>query len=381
MPPIKRVLSVSGDCHAQGNRYAALWRKHFYEGVKDAADFLAVPENLDYTWARGSAFTALSPSDRMEKRARVSEQLRDQILKLHAGSGIDAVISYIYARDVDPGLIREITARGIPWINFWCDSLHMFEDVAELVPVVTLNWFPERSAVEIYRTAGGKAFCKPYPLNPTHLPDVNQYRRSSGIEPATEMAFVGFPSANRITILGQLLWRGASLEVRGHGWGTDTEAPFASPIPLHHRLRNSLQQKGLWEKVLRRVVWPQVRRAYRGPVEESEFLDFLAGVRVLLGLNEGKDKDGNLRSYLKFRDVEFPAHGCCYLSQRNEDLLELFEDEREILTFANVSEAVQILKRLRRHPEECQKIGTAGRLKALAECGWAKRLDELSKVI
>jgi spore maturation protein CgeB len=108
---------------------------------------------------------------------------------------------------------------------------------------------------------------------------------------------------------------------------------------------------------------------------------FLSRCRVVLGLNEGRDLRGSYRSYLKFRDVEFPGYGCCYLTQDNEDVRQAFDVGREVLTFHHLAEAASLVRRSVRHPEEARAVGRAARRRVLAEHTWVPRLAELARAL
>jgi spore maturation protein CgeB len=129
-----------------------------------------------------------------------------------------------------------------------------------------------------------------------------------------------------------------------------------------------------------RAVTPLVRSGAR-PLAEDEMAPFLSRCRVVLGLNEGRDTQGVYRSYLKLRDVEFPGHGCCYLTQYNEDVEHSFEIGREVLTFQHAAEAASLVRRSVRYPAEARAMGQAARRRVLAEHVWTARLLELARAL
>jgi spore maturation protein CgeB len=108
---------------------------------------------------------------------------------------------------------------------------------------------------------------------------------------------------------------------------------------------------------------------------------FLSRCRVVLGLNEGRDRQGVYQSYMKLRDVEFPGYGCCYLTQHNEDVAHAFDIGSEVLTFRHAAEAASLVRRSVQHPAEARAMGQAARRRVLAEHTWAARLVELARVL
>ncbi len=369
----RKIFALVPDCHAATGHYQSLWQRHFYDGLRAVADPLVTPHDVSFDWAREPDAWRRS-GELARQRDATSERLAEQIERARAEHGLDAVVSYCFAHDLSPEVVREVIRRGVPWINFFCDSLHCFEQVESLARVVSLNWFVEHDAVERYCALGVPALCRPYALNPAALPDC------SSRNPAGPVVFVGLPTANRISQLGWLRLWGCRVTVRGHGW-TDGGDPFRSSLPAHARLRRLLRWRGLGEKVWRRLCWPVVRRQAEGPLTDAELPEFLRTSFAVLGLNQGRDEQGRDFSYLKFRDLEFPGQGCCYLTEANADVVAALEAGKEVVTYGSMREAGAQLRELRRAPERAAAIGRAGRQRVLADHQWERRLRELAAVL
>ena len=99
---------------------------------------------------------------------------------------------------------------------------------------------------------------------------------------------------------------------------------------------------------------------------------------MVLGLNQAIGRAGHAESYLKLRDIEFPGHGCCYLTEHNADVAAALEVGREVLAYRTLDEAAELLRELARQPERAAAIGVAGRRRVLAEHTWAARLPQLA---
>jgi hypothetical protein len=333
---------------------------------------LALPEGIDFSWARQGHDVETGPLD--QERGAASDKLWRQIQDAHRGHGLDAVISYCFAHDVETSLVKQTIQLGVPWINFFCDSTHMFEKVEAMARVVSLNWFPEGAALPRYRALGVPCFRRPFALNPEFLPDL-AHRSTS-----RRVAFIGLPTSNRITQLGCLRLLGCPVEIRGHGWTDDgSRSPFYNPTPRSQRFLKALFKRGLFEKFARRLLWPLVRKEAHGALSDEEFYPFVKNCLVVLGLNQGKDQQGRFASYLKFRDVEFPGYGCCYLTEHNDDVADAFEAETEVLTYRNMRQAAEQIKQLQREPERAAEIGLAGRRRVLSAHTWDVRLKEIAE--
>jgi len=357
----RHVFCVVTDCHAASGHYRSLWQRHFYDGLRPVVERLFVPENIDYSWARRAVSEPVA--DTADEHSRTSEQVAAQILRAHASHGLDAVISYCFARDLHPDVVRRVQAAGVPWINFFCDSTHRFEEVESLARVVSLNWFVEHAAIPRYCALGVPFVCLPYAFNPAELPDC------ACREPVRSAAFIGMPTGPRVKQLGQLIAAGSQLEIRGPGWDESSDDAVTRQAMLFH---------GLGDHLRRQAQWPVVRACANGPLSDAELPEYLRGCRTVLGLNQGLDRHGQQLSYLKLRDLEFPGHGCCYLTEHNADVAAALDVGREVLTYHSIEEAAQWLCELPREPRRAAEIGQAGRRRVLAEHTWAARLPQLA---
>ena len=132
---------------------------------------------------------------------------------------------------------------------------------------------------------------------------------------------------------------------------------------------------------MRRAFWPVVRRQAEGPLTDAELPAFLRASFAVLGLNQGRDEQGQDFSYLKFRDLEFPGHGCCYVTEGNQDVAAALEPGKEVMTYGSMAEASAVLRELRRTPERAAAIGRAGRQRVLSDHLWSRRIQDLAAAL
>ena len=334
-----------------------MWQRHFYDGLERAGVRVALPRNIDFGWARPPQTFDLARS--AGARARVSESLLTQILAADGGAP-QAVLSYCFSHDVELDLVDRVRAAGIPWVNFFCDSLYAFDWVADLAARTSLNWFVESEAEERYRSLGVPYLRAPYALNPDALPD------ASCAAPDRTMLFVGAANYSRIRAAALIRLTGVDLQVRGWGWqealGFKTDSARAPSTP--------------GKRAARFVVRTLLRARVGGYLEYDPMIEELRRAAVVLGLNEG-GAGAAARNYLKLRDLELPGMGCCYLAQHHSGLAEVYELGSEVMTFRTPWEAGRLAKDLARRPSECREIGRRARARVLREHTWSARLPLL----
>ena len=354
---LRRVFALVPDCHVIGWRYGTVWRKHFYEGLQSAGIEVILPQSVNFDWAR----PAQSGSEgRKAERQATSLELSLQIERAVA-TGLDAVVSCCFSHDLELEIVDKVRCAGVPWINFFCDSLYAFHTVEELARRTSLNWFVETGAVERYKELGVPYLCAPYALNPRELPD------ASCNDAERALSFVGTANRPRAKAVTLLRMAGVDLYVSGWGW---QEA--LAPRP-----------GAGWgaRAALKRAFRFAARKALHGRVDEyldeGAFLESLRASQTLLGLNESGLGSGPFVGCLKLRDVEFPGLGCCYLTQHNQDVASTFEIGSEVRTFRTLWEARQVARELAGDPVTCRRMGQRARKRVLGEHTWSARLPQL----
>ena len=191
---LRRVFALSPDCHVPGSRYGLVWRRHFYDGLRDSGLEVIIPKGLNFAWARpaSSASASVKAAGRPTSRALAGQ------IERAIDTGIDAVISYCFSHDVELELVDRVRAAGIPWINFFCDSAYAFHTVEALARRTSLNWFVETESEEKYRLLGVPYLCASYAMNSSALPD------ASCRTPDRSLSFVGAANRPRIKAVSLL---------------------------------------------------------------------------------------------------------------------------------------------------------------------------------
>jgi hypothetical protein len=77
---------------------------------------------------------------------------------------------------------------------------------------------------------------------------------------------------------------------------------------------------------------------------------------------------------LKLRDFDAPMTGSLYVTNDNPDLEALFDVGRELVTFADVDDAVAKVRHYLRHDDEREHVAAAGRARCVADHTWDQRV-------
>ncbi|MEI8024981.1 MAG: glycosyltransferase [Pseudomonadota bacterium] len=111
-----------------------------------------------------------------------------------------------------------------------------------------------------------------------------------------------------------------------------------------------------------------------------QFVDnnkFFNECKIVLGIGTV----GHTKNFftLKLRDFDAPMSGACYVTHHNEDLLEFFEPNKEIVLCKNANDFLNKINYYLKHPEEREKIATAARKRALADHQYRQRFKSIFK--
>jgi len=126
---------------------------------------------------------------------------------------------------------------------------------------------------------------------------------------------------------------------------------------------------------------PELKPLMAPPVFGRNMLRFIAASKMTLNshANSSPTHASNMRMF------EAPGMGACLLTDKKQNIRELYEPEKEILVYANADDCLEKIKYYREHPEEVLKIGKAGQERCLKAHTYNNRyprvLEEIEKFL
>jgi spore maturation protein CgeB len=168
------------------------------------------------------------------------------------------------------------------------------------------------------------------------------------VEPDVDASFVGGISRHHGKALPMLehLARSTPIEFFGYGAGSLSRS---SPIVARHH----------------------------GEVWGLDMYRALARSRVTLNrhINVAENNANNMRLY------EATGVGTLLLTDRKDNLGELFEVGKEVVAYSSPEEAVELIRYYIAHPEEAAAIARAGQARTLRDHTYQRRMEELAPVL
>lgn len=161
-------------------------------------------------------------------------------------------------------------------------------------------------------------------------------------------SFVGGISRHHGGAIPLLEYLTEQTEMRVFGYGADS-LPSASPI----------------------------RQRHGGEVWGMDMYRTLARSRITLNrhINVAENNANNMRLY------EATGVGAMLLTDRKDNLHELFEIGKEVVAYSSKEEAAELVRHYLDHPQEAEKVAKAGQARTLREHTYAQRMQELVSIL
>jgi spore maturation protein CgeB len=157
-----------------------------------------------------------------------------------------------------------------------------------------------------------------------------------------------------------------------------TSALGAMGVPTGVLQRIPLLEKAArWKERPRFPVNHQLRKHLCPPLYGLDMHRALHEARVTLNIHA----DSSPRFASNMRLFETTGAGSCLLTDARSNLAELFEPEREIVTYSSAEECLEKAQWLLRRPQEAERIALAGQKRTLHEHTFERRGAELAALI
>ncbi len=124
--------------------------------------------------------------------------------------------------------------------------------------------------------------------------------------------------------------------------------------------------------------------AYNKPLADSKMIEMYSASRINLGfleVFEGHDAARCRLWHMHLRDFEIPMCGGLYCTDYSEELSEMFEPDKEVITCRGLQERIEKLRHYLGHPGQAKAIRQAGLRRALRDHTYQKRFRDLFRKI
>ena len=328
----------------------------------------------------------------MERRdkelcADFSQKLLDKYQQKHTRKPFDLFFAYLKEGMVESGVIERIGKTGVPTCNFSCNNTHQFYLVEQLSPQFNYNLHSEKDAGDKFLKIGANPVWWPMASNPTYFRPENHKR-------TIDISFVGGNYGIRSRYINYLLQKGVNVHAYGPGWQGGAKTPFRSAAKRYLYIMQSLCSRQIKDQArasakladhdLRRLVGKLFPSNVHPPVSDTELISLYSKSKINLGVldvHDDHDPISGVLRHLHLREFEAPMCGALYCTGYSEELAEMFEPDKEVLTYLDEGELLDKVKYYLKHNDEGESIRIAGRRRALRDHTYQRRFNQLFEKI
>jgi spore maturation protein CgeB len=320
-------------------------------------------------------------------RARFSEELENSFLQAHKQKPFDLFFSYLMDGMVNPGVIDKIRKMGVPTCNFSCNNIHQFYLIDELSPHFDYNLHSEKDVGEKFLKIGANPIWWPMASNPKYFKPVDEPHN-------IEASFVGGNYALRAKYVSFLLHNRIDVHAYGPGWASGSSSSVRSMLKHYYYLFSAITSFSastqysasarLVDHDLKRQLSDSYPNNVHLPVPDEKLIALYSQSKISLGFLEvynHHDPSQPVTQHLHLREFEAPMCGALYCTGYTDELAEMFEPDKEVVTYRNQYELLDKVRYYLSHPAQAEQVRQAGRKRALAEHTYHARFQKLFKTL
>ncbi len=354
--------------------------------------------------AAGHEVISLNPAavlGRLGKPAEYSQILLDQIKTLHAEKEIDVFFATALDSTILPSAIDDISCLGICTINLSCDDLSHPYRVKSVCSRFDINWTTVRENKQLLTKYGAKTIVMPWGSNPNVFKPVS----------AKEKPFIGFigaPYGARAQHTAEIALAGLPVKIYGR-----SPAELYSSTKINHPLVRALSGVGgSWERIVKSIFFKTGRTCLLGSLKRSvletistppekkipnDIIEYIPSPKFedmgkcfnTMALSLGSIELSStyvLKSpllFIRLREFEVPMCGGVHLVNRFPELLEYFEEDKEMLFYDDKEEMLDKIK-FYLHPKQDKarhSIRQKARQRSVADHTWINRFQKIGTTL
>lgn len=325
----------------------------------------------------------------LHKYQSKKEYLSNEILKSYRKNKkkvtYDIFFSFLAESVIIPEMFEELKGE-IYTINY-TTNYHQFEQLHKNIsPHITLNTYISLPHKKAYDSVGAASYWLPMAANP-------EFYNIQTQNPMYEASFVGSAYAFRPEYLWRILQNNIDINIFGPGWQYNNRNfekiikdgirylgyPFVGNENKIRDLDRSM--RGSIIKLLNQKYPDRIGRA----LSDIDMVKVYAGSKIVLNIQESRKNNDIICPEVlfgaNFRDFEVPMTGSMLLTQFSEELLLLYEDDKEIVTYRSEYEMIDKMKFYLKNHNQRKKIADAGYRRAISSHTWEHRFNDLFKYI
>ena len=352
------------------------WYRNLYEPLLDLGHDV-------YLYPADEGFKAMINSDSNLKET-FSQKLLFRFLCEHKKSPFDLFFSYLNDDMVDYQVINEISKTGVVTCNFSCNNTHQFHLINEISPYFNYSLHSEKDCSHKFKGIGANPLFWPMASNPKYFFPIKMKRE-------IDVSFVGANYPPRAQYIYHLILNGILIHIFGAGWRYyNSSTKFNSKIKTSLSKIKSLISLSKSERLNESLTFNYIKTTkiinkkfpylVHSIISDTEMIKLYSSSKISLGIldvYENHEQSLNLFKHLHLREFEALMSGALYCTGFSNELAEMFEPNKEILTYKSKAEMIDIIKYYLINERAADKIRLAGHRRALTDHTYHLRFQQL----
>lgn len=302
------------------------------------------------------------------------DRVRDPVLRP------DLIVFVTYDDCLSVETLRTIRRLSVPTVCLHVDMVGQWYRILRTGPWFDFVWCAQKQNINQLRERGVAAH---------FLPMAAAVEGEGDVPTNGKACYFGAPQPFRVTMLRRAAAVTSSLAIHGYWFGqTRSDAPI--PPPRRSRIEKAIFDVRyapflIQERLRTRYDFGKVgdpedlRQFFCGSLAQTEIATTIAAAQLNLGFTYmyGEPFTRSERRQCRLREFEVPA--LCvngpYLTQRFEELNDLFEEDREVLAWDSISEFESKIREVMSQPAVGRDIASRGRARIKRDHLWQHRFQ------
>src|SRR6266511_2179574 len=120
--------------------YGGLWTSNFYPALRESGCEIVESQTDLLPTSRFMGIAEGFTPEELAKRAETTEKILEEVREARGRGPVHLFLSYFYNAHFDPAGFDELRRLGIPSVNFYCNSIYQFEQVAAVAARADFSW-------------------------------------------------------------------------------------------------------------------------------------------------------------------------------------------------------------------------------------------------
>ena len=283
----------------------------------------------------------------------------------------DIFFSYLHSENISNNLIEQLP-KNILKINY-TTNFHQFNLYKPLLSLYDVNIYASSDAKKSYEKESKNSYYMPFAAEASnYIPSSNKRLE--------HYSFVGTSYGQRSMYCWRVLQNNIPFEIYGANWLIGSYKKYLRPLQV---LKDSYFSNSIDStyKLLHEKIMLELYNKHPGHIHsalsDQNYVNVLHNSYGIINLPESRYdhsfENPNVLLGANLRDFEVPMSSGLLFTQRNKEILEFYEEDKEVILFSNELELIDKLLFYQKNPKLRLKISHASYQRAISSHTWDNR--------